>query len=58
MWKNIRNSFLEKKNSLLLTPKLGILYNIFTHMLTTLQSRPHYLSFTDVGNKDQTSQVI
>lgn len=42
---------------MLLTPKLGVLYNIFTCMLT-LQSGSHYLYFTDMGNEDQKNQVI
>lgn len=49
----------RKNNSMLLTPKLRVLY-IFTSMLTTLQSGSHYLFFffTDVGNKDQKRQVM
>lgn len=54
----IIRSFLGKKNSMLLSPKLGVLYNIFTSMLTTLQSESHYLYFTDVGDEDQKSQVM
>lgn len=53
----IASSFL-KTNSMLLTPKLGVLYNIFTSMVTTLQSGSHYLYFADVGNEDQKSQVM
>lgn len=55
--RKILSSFLEKKKSMLLTIKLGILYNMFTYMLT-LQNRSHYLYFTGVGNEDQKSQVI
>lgn len=44
------SSFL-KNNSVFLTPKSGVSDNIFTYMLTTLQSRSHY--FIDVGNEDQ-----
>lgn len=54
----IIRSFLGEKNSMLLSPKLGVLYNIFTSMLTTLQSESHYLYFTDVGAEDQKSQVM
>lgn len=46
------SSFL-KNNSVFLTPKSGVSDNIFTYMLTTLQSRSHYLYFIDVGNEDQ-----
>lgn len=54
MMKNI-SSFLEKK-ILLLSPKLDVLYNIFTCILTTSQSRSHY--FIDVGNEDQKSLSV
>ena len=48
----IISSFL-KNNSVFLTPKSGVSYNIFTYMLTTSQSRSHYLYFIDVGNEEQ-----
>lgn len=54
----IIRSFLGGKNYMLLSPKLGVLYNIFTSMLTTLQRESHYLYFTDVGDEDQKSQVM
>lgn len=50
------SSFRKKKKILLLTPKLDVLDNIFTCVLTTLRSRSHY--FIDVGNEDQKSQVF